>query len=77
MCHNKKVNRLVYVVIDSMGSGRVVGVFSARKRASAVAKANPLYYSMHECRLNTLSKLALEWAPSEQIREALQDAAEG
>jgi hypothetical protein len=68
------MSRLVYVEVDTLGAGRVPGVFFARSRAEAMAAANPQYYTMTETRLNERSYRALSRAQSDEIRAALDKA---
>ena len=63
----------LYVVIDTKGSGRVLGVFDARERAERVARSVPAYYRLHECQLNRIDPDVLDWADNDEQRAALRE----
>jgi hypothetical protein len=62
----------LYVVVDTLGAGRVVGVFPSRDRADTLVAIEPSYYQLYECRLNEVNPIALDWARTEEQRAALR-----
>ncbi len=62
----------LFVVIDTKGSGRVVGVFDDRGRAESVAQSSPSYYRVHAASLNEINPEVLDWADSDEQRRALE-----
>jgi hypothetical protein len=61
----------LFVVVDTKGSGRIVGVFDAREEAERVADCGRAYYKVHPCPLNVINPEVLSWADSEEQRDAL------
>lgn len=61
----------VFVVYDTKGAGRVVGVFDDRSRAQSVARINPHYFRLRQCTLNSINSEIVRWALSERERELL------
>ena len=62
----------LYVVVDTKGAGRIVGVFDSRDRAATLTKLCPYYYELHTCPLNRIDPAVLEWVDTAAQREALQ-----
>jgi hypothetical protein len=62
----------LYVVIDTKGSGRILGVFDEKKRADLFVERFPNYYKLHTCRLNRINPEILDWADDEQQRATLK-----
>jgi len=62
----------LYIVQDTKGSGRFVGVFDERARAEQVAGISPLYYKLHAVQLNRIDPEALGWTDNDEQRAALQ-----
>ena len=62
----------LYIVVDTKGSGRILGVFDARERAEEIVSAYPAYYKMYVCRLNVINPEVVDWADDDAQREALQ-----
>jgi hypothetical protein len=70
LCRPRAPERL-YVVYDTGGAGRLVGVFDDAARANAVIAANPAYFRLTACTPNTISAAALDWAAAD-VRRALE-----
>lgn len=62
----------LHAVIDTKGSGRIVGVFSSRKRARRVANLSLHYYQLHTVVLNKVNPDALGWTDNDLQRAALR-----
>lgn len=62
----------LYIVIDTKGSGRILGAFDARERAESIVNAYPHYYKLHLCSLNQINAEALDWTDDDAQRQALQ-----
>jgi hypothetical protein len=52
----------VYVVVDTLGAGRIVGVFGCARRAAEIAAVDPCYYELHEHELDAIHPAALAWS---------------
>lgn len=52
----------LYVVIDTKGDGRVLGVFDDRAAAKTFVAQDPSYYKLYPCRLNEVNPEVLSWA---------------
>lgn len=63
----------LYIVVDTKGSGRILGAFDARDRAEKIVSAYPAYYKLHTCTLNVINSEVLDWADDEDQRAALQE----
>ena len=61
----------LYVIYDTGGAGRLVGVFDDPARANAVAGANPAYFRLTPCTPNTITAAALDWANAD-VRRSLE-----
>ena len=62
----------LHVVIDTKGSGRLVGVFSSRRRARRVANLSRLYYQLHTVVLNKVNPDVLGWTDNDLQMAALR-----
>lgn len=62
----------LYVVLDTMGDGRVVGVFDSEAAAAQVIGEFRAYYKLHRCRLNEITAEALGWARDDLQRAHLE-----
>ena len=62
----------LHVVIDTKGSGRLVGVFSSRRRAESVVNLSRLYYQLHTLDLNKVNPDVLGWTDNDLQRAALR-----
>ena len=61
----------VFVVVDTKGDGRLVGVFDREEKANAVQRVNPHYFRVHAARLNDVNPAILSWALNEKERRCL------
>lgn len=61
----------LYVVVDTKGAGRLVGVFDDAVRADAVARINPNYFKVARSGLNAINTDVLRWALSDREHELL------
>jgi hypothetical protein len=62
----------VFVVIDTLGDGRIVGVFSSEESAREVIGEWGHYYKLHPCRMNRVDPAILGWARSDEQRRWLE-----
>jgi hypothetical protein len=62
----------LYVVIDTKGDGRVLGVFDDHALARALVAENPSYYKLHTCRLNEVNPEVLDWTDDSAQRQAIE-----
>lgn len=61
----------VWVVLDLMGAGRVVGVFDSEEAAQRVVGPHSEYYKVHQVELNKLDPRVLEWVIRPEQRKHL------
>ena len=66
----------IYVVVDTMGASRIVGVFDSEAAAIAVVGDFPEYYEIHRCPLNQVSPEAIDWARTDEQRAHLRRVAD-
>ena len=62
----------LFVVVDTKGEGRIVGVFDDRDAARDVVATDPSYYKLSECTLNQIGEEALRWARDDTQRAMLR-----
>ena len=62
----------VFVVLDTKGSGRVVGVFDDEARAAEILAINPQYYRMTPLRVNEVNPECVRWVQDADGRSRLQ-----
>lgn len=62
----------LYVVLDTKGDGRVLGVFDALELARELVAQSPSYYKLHRCRLNQVNPEVLQWIDDRAQREAVE-----
>ncbi|MCG8418673.1 MAG: hypothetical protein MJE77_12105 [Proteobacteria bacterium] len=65
----------LYVVIDTQGDGRIMGVFDSRESANELVGIDPNYYKLYPCMLNEVSSTSLRWARTDEQRSRLQHVA--
>ena len=65
----------LYVVVDTLGDGRIIGVFADREVACEIVAVDPNYYKLHECVLGEISERSIRWARSDEQRARLSDLA--
>ena len=61
----------LFVVYDTKGSGRVVGVFDNLQKAQSVAQINRHYFRLRLCTLNSVNSEIVRWALNERERGLL------
>jgi len=61
----------LFVVYDTKGSGRLVGVFDSLAQAEPIARINPHYFRLRACALNAVNAEIVPWALSDGEREQL------
>jgi len=61
----------LFVVYDTKGSGRLVGVFDDRSHAEEIVQINPQYFKLRACALNKVNADVVRWALSERERGLL------
>ncbi|HET9453033.1 MAG TPA: hypothetical protein VFO66_02015 [Gemmatimonadaceae bacterium] len=62
----------VWVVVDTKGAGRVVGVFESEAQAAEIVAINPSYYRVTQLRLNEINPECVRWVQDEQGRSRLE-----
>ena len=62
----------LFIVVDIMGAGRVVGVFNSKAAAQHVIGEFPAYYQLHQCKMNRVDPEALAWALNDAQRQWLR-----
>ena len=65
------MERRVFVVLDTKGNGRVVGVFEREPDATAIAEVSPQYYRLRTVTLNEVNPECVQWVADAQGREKL------
>lgn len=61
----------LFIVIDTKGNGRVLGVFDSLAAAEQITNAYPSYYKLDRRVLNRINEEVLEWADDGPQRDAL------
>jgi hypothetical protein len=51
----------LWVVLDLMGAGRIVGVFDSEEAARRVVGPHSEYYKVHQVELNRIDPRVLDW----------------
>ena len=62
----------LYVVIDTLGDGRIVGVFSSEQAARQVIGEFDHYYKLRTCVLDRVDPDVVGWARTDAQRAWLQ-----
>ena len=62
----------LFVVFDSKGGGRLVGVFDSEEKAERVIQVDPYYYTRYKCALNSIHPNVLLWVQTEDQRTRLK-----
>ena len=65
---------MVYIVIDTKGAGRVVGVFEDPERAERIRAIDRGYFRVIAIEPNVVNTAAVEWLPTEEKRQRLRSA---
>src|SRR5438093_1601207 len=61
----------VFVVVDTKGAGRVVGVFERNEIAMRIQAVNPHYYKVVQISLNHLNPECLTWLADDEQKRSL------
>jgi len=67
----------LFVVYDTKGCGRLVGVFDDLSRAQSMAQVNRHYYRVVRTRLNAVNPDVLPWALDDLERDRLTALIDG
>ncbi len=62
----------LFVVLDTKGAGRVVGVFDDEARAAEILAVNPQYYRVTPLRVNEVNPECVRWVQDADGRSRLQ-----
>jgi hypothetical protein len=62
---------MLHAIIDTKGSGRLVGIFDDLDRATRVLEVDRAYFRLTTLALNAVNPVALEWLLSDTKREQL------
>jgi hypothetical protein len=65
---------MVYVVVDTKGAGRIVGVFDDESRAQAIRQIDTGYFRVIAMEPNAVNPIAIDWLPTQAQRDALKTA---
>ena len=68
--------QVLYIVVDTKGSGRLVGVFDDEQPAQRVRAIDEAYFRLHTLELNAINPVAIDWALTPQAREELRAASD-
>ena len=66
------MDQLVYVVMDTKGAGRIVGVFERMEQADEIQEISPRYYRMYPMHLNEVNPDCVRWAQDDEGRAKLE-----
>ena len=62
---------MLHVIIDTKGSGRLVGIFDDLDRATRILAVDRAYFRLISMPLNTINPTAFDWLLSDVKREQL------
>lgn len=62
----------LYIIFDTKGCGRLVGVFDKKEHAEEVVSVEPNYYKMYACDLNRVNPRALSWLETDDKKALLE-----
>lgn len=62
----------LYVVVDTSGAGRIVGVFSTEAEAKEIMAVNPAYYRIDPFRVGDINPKCLDWIRDKARRDILR-----
>ena len=62
----------LYVVLDTKGAGRLVGVWDSKRTADKLVKRFPAYYKLHIVELNKINQDVLSWTDNKEQKLFLQ-----
>jgi len=63
----------LYIVVDTKGDGRLVGVWDSKKTVNKLIKKFPAYYKMHSADLNKLNPDVLNWTDTDEQKKYLEE----
>ena len=63
----------LYIVVDTKGDGRLVGVWDSKKIVNKLIKKFPAYYKMHIADLNKLNPDVLNWTDTDEQKKYLEE----
>jgi hypothetical protein len=66
------MDKTVFVVLDTKGAGRIVGVFEREVEAEEVQQISPGYYRLTSLRLNEVNPECVRWAQDDAGRAKLE-----
>jgi hypothetical protein len=66
------IQQQLYVVVDTSGAGRIVGVFSTEAEAKEVMAVNPAYYRIDPLRVGDINPKCLDWIRDKARRDILR-----
>jgi len=66
------IQQQLYVVVDTSGAGRIVGVFSTEAEAKEVMLVNPAYYRVDPLRVGDINPKCLDWIHDKARRDILR-----
>jgi len=61
----------LFVVNDTKGSGRLIGVFDDLLKAEEIVQINPQYFKLRVCTLNEINAEVVRWSLSDRERGLL------
>ncbi len=64
--------RRVFIVVDTRGAGRVLGVFDDAAAPAELVRRYPHYYKLVEHEIGTLNPDVLAWTEDREERELLE-----
>jgi hypothetical protein len=62
----------LYVVLDTKGEGRLVGIWDVKRQAEKLTKRYPAYYKLHTININQINPKALSWTDNDEQRRFLE-----
>jgi hypothetical protein len=62
----------LYVVLDTKGDGRLVGVWDSKANAEELVNRYPAYYKLHTVELNKINRNVLKWTDNKEQKLFLQ-----
>jgi serine/threonine protein phosphatase PrpC len=65
----------LYIVIDTKGDGRLVGVWDSKKIVNRLVKKFPAYYKMHIADLNKINPEVFSWTDTDEQKKYLEEMA--
>jgi hypothetical protein len=65
---------MLHAVIDTKGSGRLVGIFDDLERARRICAIDRSYFRLLSVELNAVNPVATDWLLSERQRALLRTA---